>query len=317
MSGVLSATLPFFGLVFLGFAAAKLWRLPAEGLAWLNVFIIYVALPALLFSLIARTPFEELSNPGFVAATTLATAAAFAASFAIGVLASRGNVPEATVQGVLGAYANVGYMGPGLTLSVLGPAAAVPTALILSFDNALLFTLVPLLMAWGGGRGLLETARVVLGRILLHPFIMATVAGVLAAYFRIEPPGPIAEMLALLRGAAGPCALFALGVTVGVNPLGRFPRELPALLAVKLALHPAIAYLAVSMVPDLDPIWAYTAVLMAALPPALNVFVIAQQYGTYVQRASGGILVGTLASVVTVTALIWAVKTGALPARPF
>ncbi len=54
------------------------------------------------------------------------------------------------------------------------------------------------------------------------------------------------------------------------------------------------------------------AVLMAALPPALNVFVLAQQYGVYVQRASAGILAGTVVSVATVTALIVLLKTGRL-----
>jgi predicted permease len=48
----------------------------------------------------------------------------------------------------------------------------------------------------------------------------------------------------------------------------------------------------------------FTAVLMAALPQALNVFVIANQYQTYVERASTAILIGTLISVLTVTGLL-------------
>ena len=43
---------------------------------------------------------------------------------------------------------------------------------------------------------------------------------------------------------------------------------------------------------------------MAALPPALNIFVIATQYNVGVERASACVLIGTLASMVTLTGLL-------------
>ena len=63
--------------------------------------------------------------------------------------------------------------------------------------------------------------------------------------------------------------------------------------------------------------WIYTAILMAALPPALNVFVFARQYDTWVEEASSAVLVGTLVSVVTLTSVMWMVKTQNLPALFF
>jgi predicted permease len=56
---------------------------------------------------------------------------------------------------------------------------------------------------------------------------------------------------------------------------------------------------------------------MAALPPALNVFVMAQQYNVYVERASAGILIGTIVSVATVTSLLVLITSGALPVKLF
>src|ERR1019366_7307850 len=50
-----------------------------------------------------------------------------------------------------------------------------------------------------------------------------------------------------------------------------------------------------------------------ALPPALNVFVFARQYDVWVEQASSAVLVGTLVSVVTLTSVMWMVKTGTLP----
>ena len=81
----------------------------------------------------------------------------------------------------------------------------------------------------------------------------------------------------------------------------------------KLVLHPVLMFLLLSLFGPFDQTWVYTAVLMAALPPALNVFVFARQYDTWVEQASSAVLVGTLVSVVTLTSVMWMVKTGTLP----
>lgn len=315
MQDVITLALPFFGLILIGFAAGKLKNLPEAGLSWMNFFVVYLALPALFFRLLSETPFEQLANVSFVAATTFTTYIVFAISFCIGVVATRGSIGESTILGIAGAYSNVGYMGPGLMLAVLGEQATVPTALILAFDNALMFILAPLLMALArtDNETFLGTLRKIVYRIFTHPFILATIAGVLAAALELRPPEAINTTLLYLSNAAAPCALFAMGVNIALRPMGRIPVELPLVLSVKLVLHPLLIFLLLSWLGGFDPNWVATAVLMSCLPPATNVFVIAQQYGTYVQRASSFVLLGTAVSIVTVTAFIWALTTGFLP----
>ena len=77
MADILNLALPYFGLIFIGFACGKTRRLPESGLAWMNFFLLYVSLPALLFRIMSETPFSELNNPPFLIATTLATVSAF------------------------------------------------------------------------------------------------------------------------------------------------------------------------------------------------------------------------------------------------
>ncbi len=91
------------------------------------------------------------------------------------------------------------------------------------------------------------------------------------------------------------------------------PWEVPYLTAVKLLLHPILMFLLLSLFGPFDQLWIDTAILMAALPPALNVFVFARQYDTWVEQASGAVLVGTVVSVLTLTSVMWMVKTGTLP----
>ncbi|MCP8940743.1 AEC family transporter [Alsobacter sp. SYSU M60028] len=306
MTSVASLALPFFGLIFLGFGCGKLLKYPEAGLQWMNFFIVYVALPSLFFKLISAAPLEQLANWPFVMGTTAATFIAFCIAFAVGMLATRGNIQESTVQGVVGAYANIGYMGPGLTIAALGQGAIVPTALIFVFDNILLFTLVPFMMAMGrrGSMNVAATAWYVVKRVVTHPFNVATAVAVLAAYLRFTPPEALDAMISFLKNAAAPCALFTMGVTVALRPLKRVPYEMPALMLIKIVLHPLLVWLILSWLGDFGREWTFTAVLMAALPPALNVFVIANQYQVYVERASTAILLGTLISVVTVTSLL-------------
>ncbi|MGE0846699.1 MAG: AEC family transporter [Flavobacteriaceae bacterium] len=319
MQEILGLTFPFFGLIFVGFAAGKIFKVPHEGLAWLSTYLVWFALPALFFELIAKTPFEQLLSFGFVLTAVFSTYCAFAISFVIGYLLSRGNIAESVIQGELGAYSNIGYMGPPLTLSAFGPAAAAPAALIFAFENLLHFSLVPLLVAVGTEDDVapLKLAGRVLRRFILHPFILATVAGFVGAYFAVQPWAPVQTMLTYLKNSAAPCALFTMGVTVALRPVKRVPWEMPILTAVKLVLHPAIVWVMLSLVGDFDPVWVYTAVMMAALPPALNVFVMAQQYNVYVERASTTILFGTVVSVFTVTGLLYLITAGLLPSDLF
>ena len=318
MIDIINLALPFFGLIFLGYACGRLKQIPDIGLAWLNFFLIYVSLPALFYRILARTPLEKINNVPFVLGTTLATFTAFACSFAIA-LAFRHTIRQSTMAALAGGYGNIGYMGPGLALATFGPEAAVPVALIFCFDTILLFTLTPTLMAFGAAhrRRVLATTFDVAKQIATHPFIIATFFGVLSAATHFQAPVALDRLMEYLQNAAAPCALFALGVTVALRPLAKVPCDVPALMGVKLILHPLAALVFLSAFGHFNETWVYTAVLLAALPPALNVFMIARHYETWVEEASSAVLVGTLLSVVTLTTVMWLAKNRMLPVDLF
>lgn len=319
MAEIAGLVLPFFGMIFLGYLAAKITKQPAEALGWLNTFIIYVSLPALFFKLVSKTPIEQLTRVDFILANVSATYLVFGLIFAVGVFLRRATVADATVQGLAAAYGNIGYMGPGLALLAFGEPAAVPVALVFCFENMLHFMVAPALMSFSGGdkRAVGAVAVDIVRRIVTHPFIIATAAGFVAAFFSFEAPGPLQRLIDYLAQAAAPCALFAMGVTLALRPLKRVPAEITYIVPAKLLLLPLTMYLVLGAVGNFDPVWLYTAVLLAALPTATNVFVIGQQYGVWQERASATILITTVLSVATVTILLYLVKSGLLPGDPF
>ena len=304
MIEVLNLALPFFGLIIIGFVCGKIKQIPDTALAWMNFFIVYVSLPALFFRILSQTPLDQLARTDFILATTLSTFFAFAVAFAIGMAIRGGRIDESTIAGLAGGYGNIGYMGPGLALATLGAQAAVPVALIFCFDTLLLFSLVPFMMAIASPdkKSVASVGMDVLKRIGTNPLVIATALGIGAAAIPYQPPVAIERLMQFLQNASAPCALFTLGVTVALR-----------LTAVKLLLHPILMFLLLSLFGPFDQLWVDTAILMAALPPALNVFVFARQYDTWVEQASGAVLVGTIVSVVTLTSVMWMVKTGTLP----
>ena len=314
MLDVVNLALPFFGLIFIGFACGKLKRLPDQGLIWMNFFVLYVALPALFFRILAKTPFQHLAQWNFIKATVLATFSVFAISMLLGIIAYRGKLADATLSGVAGGFGNFGYMGPGLALATIGPEATVPVALIFAFDALLVFALVPLLMSLSGARkaGIGRALRDAAVGVLLNPLLIAAALDVGAAAVQFEPPVALNRLLDFLYASAAPCALFALGVTVALRPIGRVARLVPLLVSIKLVLHPIAVVLLLAWFGPFSDAWVHTAVLMAALPPALTVYVFARQFSTWIEPASSVVLLGTALSVVTLTVAMLVVKTGSL-----
>ena len=68
MLAILNVTVPFFALVLCGYLAARGRRLPLAAVGPLNSFVLYFALPALLFRFVANSPFRQIANaPIFIA----------------------------------------------------------------------------------------------------------------------------------------------------------------------------------------------------------------------------------------------------------
>jgi malonate transporter and related proteins len=315
MADVVALLLPFFGLILIGYVAARATGQPLEALGWLNTFIIYAALPALFFRLVSRTPVDQLTRFDFILAQVAAVYLVFLAAFAIGYWFRRSAFEECTIQAFTGAYGNIGYMGPGLALLAFGEAAAVPVALIVCLENAVHFTVAPAMMAarGGGSRQGRKVIGTIIARVALHPFILSTAAGFAVAALALPVLGPALKLIDYLAQAAAPCALFAMGVALALRPVRRIPVEIGYLGIFKLLLLPLVVYLFLSLAGNFEPVWVHTAMLLAALPTATNVFVISQQYQAWQERASASILFITLASIVTLPIWLYVISSGILP----
>ncbi len=306
MQSILNNALPFFALIFCGYAAGRLNLLTSTAAAGVNTFVFYFALPAFLFSLMSSSPIAEVLNVPFIGAYVLASLTVFGLAVTGGRLLFDVGRGEAAIQGLAAVLPNTGYMGIPLAIAVFGREAAVPLVVGLTLDGILLIPLGILLIESdkGKGGGPIRTVLATFPNLARNPLIVSIFAGLAVSAVGLTPPTPLNNFLDLLGGTAGPCALFALGATLAGRSVAGGAAEISYMTALKLFVHPAALLLTTVVIFDVDPLWTSAAILGAALPIAANVFIVARQYDVYVTRASGAVLVSTAVSMVTISALL-------------
>jgi predicted permease len=308
------ASSPIFAVVALGFAAARLGLVSQQGFPAFAAYAFNLALPALMTSMLARQPLGRAFEPRYFGALLVAGLAVFAA---VALLTARarqgapgggGRLGEAGSAAQVATGGNQAFLGVPLMLAVMGERATGPIAMVILVEAGLLMPVGLACMGLGrprtgGSRGL----AVVLARAtLLNPIVLGVAAGAALGLLGVALPGPIDRLLTFLGGSAGPVALFALGGTLASQRLGVGWRPLLGLVAAKLVVYPALAWVLLRAA-GLGPDWVAAGTLVAGLPTAAYAFVFAQRFEAAPERASAAILVSTLAGAVTFPLTAWLV----------
>jgi hypothetical protein len=265
----------------------------------LNRFVYYIALPALLFRGVAEADSTTAFNLQFIAAFG-----------GILVLAchrlTAPRLADGGIQALGASFANAGFMGLPLAAMAFGDAG-LPPAIIATVLTACALFAVAVAVVETDLQSLarpLETVRRVAVVLIGNPMLIAPVLGGLVAASGAPLPIEVHTVTTLLGAAAGPCALFTLGLFIAQQrTLGR-PTTIAWLVFLKLLVHPAATYVLAFHVFSLPPVWAKVAVLSSALPTGIGPFVLAKIYGIQGAEAAGTILISTVLSIVTISALV-------------
>ncbi|TNC48456.1 AEC family transporter [Rubellimicrobium rubrum] len=310
MLSTLSVVLPIFALILAGWLARRLGALGAAATTELSRFVVSLALPALLFDIMAHARWADLWQPGFVAAFGLGSGVVFGLTLMLRLRQSR-PLTDAVLDGLNAGYANTGFLGFPLAMVALGRDALGPTLIATILTVCVLFAVAIVMIEISlqpESRPVRLVAKV--GRSLLrNPLLVAPVLGSLVPLAGLSLPGPAESFLRLLGGAASPCALVALGLFLADAQsagLKRDTRSTALLVAFKLLLQPAVTWTLAVGVFGLSPAMTQTAVLLAALPTGTGPFMLAELYRRDATTTSGVVLASTLGSVLTITAyLAW------------
>ena len=305
MTAIVDSFFPLLALILLGWFLRRRELLGAGAARELTAFVVWLALPSLLFEGISGASWQQLWQPQFVVAYAGAMVATFVATFW---WQPRSRPFADRCLDCFGAtYANSGFIGIPLSVLLLGKEALIPATIATLLTAVLLFAVGIVLLEIGGGVATtpLATVRKAARAVARNPLVVATVLGGLWSAGGWTMPQAPHRLLELLSGAAGPCALVSIGALLAQPaPAGSKTTPLAPIVVAKLVVLPAICAALAIKVFALPPAWATTAVLLNALPTGTGPFMLAEFYGRDVARASRVMFVTTLWSLVTVPVCI-------------
>jgi malonate transporter len=316
MTAVIDAVLPVFALIGTGYLAARRRVLDAAVTDSLNLFVVRLALPALLFDATARMTWADIDHPGYL----LASAGGMAGTFALSMLLDRRpghRLADRAIEGLDAAYGNTGFLGIPLGLALFGNAILPALVISVLLTACLLFALAIVLIEFdlaaappagpmpGTARapGLGRTILRALGSLARNPLLVSPLLGGLWAVTEWPLPSPADRFLVLLGAAAGPCALVTIGLFLAEHRGRGATPEVARLVGLKLLAQPLLT-LAIGRVVTMPAPWFDTALLLAALPTGTGPFMLAKLYGRPAATTSRVILLSTVLSVATVSGLV-------------
>ncbi len=306
MNAVLTVALPVFAIIAVGILAGRAKLMSAGDSQTLNKFVFRFAMPAALFGLTASTP------PPGAADLTIAMAYAGAAFVALlgGYVLAKAlfpvTGPEAGAHGFASTLGNAVFLGLPIALTIDGWAR--PFVVLMLIEGVFVIAIGAALMAPRSTEGSMWKR---LGGYFVGPFrnplVLAMIAGFIYSALGLTFSGPAQTFFSLLGRAAGPTALFSLGLFLATH-------QFPALKSVagrvgtialfKMVLLPTIALGAAYALGLNDPAYMGALALFVFVPSGVGSFIIASQYGVYQTETAAAVSFTTLFSVATIAGVL-------------
>lgn len=316
---MITTVLPIFLVILVGFIFAKKEKFSVEAEQLINSYVLNIALPALLFLAVARADINELMKWDFLISTLTGIFVAYILGLFLA-LSIKVKSPQSSLIGMASCYGTTGYMGIPLVIIVFGAIAAVPAAIATILHN------IPAIMAVIITYGIMsqnsqkkmttfEIVKSALITTLKNPLTLSVLTGIIFSMLNIKLPKILIVFSEFLGSAAGPTALFALGLGLAkLNisehlKINKLLKILPVVF-IKIIIQPLVTFAMGYYLLNMNPndIYFKTAILMAALPVGAGVYVFANKYNYYREESSIAIIISLVITLITITYLLDIIK---------
>lgn len=258
-----------------------------------------VASPALMFSMVSRASLDHLFSLT-LAVSVLAIAVAGGAYLAVASIALRRRGPELVIGFMASCYSNAANFGLPVALALLGDATWIAPILLLQVAVIMpvCLALLDLADARASGRRLTVTNYLLLP--VRNPITVGILAGLAANLAGLQVPEAVMRPVEMVGAMAVPLMLLAFGASLRLEPLpgtGPHTPELTVAMVCKIVAHPVAAWL-LGRAFGLQGHDLYAVVVLAALPCAQNVHVVAMRYACGERLGRDAVFWSTILSVV-------------------
>jgi len=322
---IINALFPVVLICLLGYVARRRnWLSELEG-ATIERLSFWFLIPCLLFRGAATAEFPADLHWDYLFGFYGIVMVVYLIGMTIGHFCFGYGLRALSIYGMGGAYANATLLGIPITLAVLGEQALVPMLVIICVHNLLIFAFGTALAEWdpplradqvgtaSAGQAditesppsLLRKVYRVCTEVLLNPISGSLLAGAIYNWIGLGLPGPLDATLGLLAGAAIPGSVFGLGTALTRYHIrGEIvPATVMALL--KLLVMPALMWLCMVKLFAVDTLWAQSAVMIAAMPVGISVYVFSRRYECCETVGATAIVLSSLLSVATISFWVW------------
>ena len=306
MQTVLSITIPFFSIIFLGtlLRARKIFNEQASII--LTKFAFFVTLPPYVFLNIVKSTNANIFQWDFIIRFEIITIFIITFSFLISKFLFQYNNRKASLFSLNSSYPNYGFLGIPLCILAFGKEAAIPISMILFADTIVLLTFITFFASNTNESKIYKNLFFILVNMIKNPLLVAVIIGFIFIIFNISIYPLIYEVLNILSVAAPPTLLFALGIMLWNKVDIKFVQLITVITIFRLIIHPLLVFCVFYYFPSsISPLWINVAVLSSCLPVAATAFAMAGYYETFIKETSSSILVTTILSTISVSTILY------------
>lgn len=307
MISILSTTAPIFTLIALGYVAVRSRLFPAEAVHGLGRFVLYFALPSLIFTTITQMKFNEVIDPSYLTVYGLGSILSFAIGLSVSKFVLADSLARGGIKGIGMAVSNSAFFGYPVLLLTFDHPPTNAFAMCVMIENVVILPLALMAIEYSVGRsngtGLSSALVSMASRVMRNPLVIAIVSGIAVSAAGLNVPDVIDKSLDMLGRTSAAVALFVVGASLVGNSVRGNIGEISMVAVGKLTLHPLLMALMVWMMPDFDPDLQKAAILMAAMPMMSVYPIIGSGYG-YRNLCSSILVMATLSSFVTISIVL-------------
>ena len=306
MYTVLSITLPFFGIIFLGTFLSYKKFFNSKSSIVLTEFALYVTLPPFMFINILKAAEYVKFDWNFILPFELVTIFILFSTFFISLIVFKNNKKNSTMLSLNSAYPNYGYMGVPLCILAFSEKAAVPISLILIVDTIVLLSFTSFFIDFDNKKNFLNEIKFIIFKIIKNPILLGSLLGLFAVIFKIQLNDILFNFLEILSKAATPTALFAIGINLYNKIESSSYNNIFFISFIKLIVHPLLIFFIFYFFDlDVPDLWIKVAILCSSLPVAGNVFAMSIYYDCFTKNTSSSIFVTTILSTFSVPIVLY------------
>ncbi|MEM9278096.1 MAG: AEC family transporter [Pseudomonadota bacterium] len=302
MLSVFITILPVFLILGAGYVIGRSGYLPDNVADGLNAYALKVGVPVLLFMAMYTLDFSKAFHLEMLISFY---AGAFFCFYA-GIVLSRmfwGRRPgESVAVGFCAVFSNTLLIGFPIAQLVFGETILAPVFGIIALHASILYTVGMTTMEFArqDGRGVFDTLKAAFSSVIANPLMLGIVAGLICNLIGVNLFEPVERALDMIRLTAIPVSLVGIGIALNRYSISSEFTETLMVCVLALGVHPAIALALSHYVFGLDPLFVQAAVVLAAMPPGMNVYIFASLYNRALNLSASVLVIGNLIAVFSI-----------------